>query len=393
MSTAIILNPSVAAAQTQPNFPATTQDSGATSDAQDVTKQALSTPSASVIAPLTTSSGEALTAEQMLANSRALATEMDADGASLGQGVRRLSRTGDAQVPAPEESTSNTAPEGQEGLAAVNYWKPGGVLGVDVSSHQGTVNWQSAWNQGARFAYTKATESTNYRNPFFDAQYNGSSNVGMLRGAYHFAIPSVSSGSQQANYFINNGGGWSSDGRTLPPLLDVEYNPYPSLGNACYNMSPAQMVTWIRDFSNTVLARTGRVPMIYTTTDWWDTCTGRSTAFGNHPLHLASYSNAGPGRMPAGWSGYDLWQYTSEGPVIGDWNQWPGSMATLQSFARNGQSGAGSAIGAVAARTPELGAATSGVVCGLVAGGCYQNFQGGAVTWTAGSGAHATING
>jgi uncharacterized protein with LGFP repeats len=60
---------------------------------------------------------------------------------------------------------------------------------------------------------------------------------------------------------------------------------------------------------------------------------------------------------------------------------------------QSGAALAGSAIAAAAARTAELGAATSGVVCGLVAGGCYQNFQGGAVTWTAGIGAHATING
>ncbi|WP_223263026.1 GH25 family lysozyme [Arthrobacter sp. NamB2] len=315
----------------------------------------------------------------------------------MGQGVLRLSRTGDPQVPAPEEEGSTAIEEdGGGGLAAVNYWKPSGVLGVDVSSHQGTVNWQAAWNEGARFAYTKATESTNYRNPFFGEQYQGSTNVGMLRGAYHFAIPSVSSGAEQANYFVNNGGGWSADGKTLPPLLDVEYNPYSTLGNSCYNMSPVQMVNWIRDFSNTVLARTGRVPMIYTTADWWNTCTGRSTAFGNHPLHLASYSNAAPTTMPAGWSGYELWQYTSQGPVVGDWNQWPGTLSALQAFARNNQAAAsnGSAeIAAVAARTSGLGAATSGVVCGLVNGGCFQDYSGGAVIWSPATGAHASLNG
>ncbi|MHA7191138.1 hypothetical protein ACX80N_12710 [Arthrobacter sp. MDT2-16] len=60
---------------------------------------------------------------------------------------------------------------------------------------------------------------------------------------------------------------------------------------------------------------------------------------------------------------------------------------------QSGAALAGSAIAAVAARTSELGASTSGIVCGLIEGGCYQNFQGGAVTWTAGVGAHATING
>ena len=95
--------------------------------------------------------------------------------------------------------------------------------------------------------------------------------LGMIRGAYHFALPSVSTGAAQADYFVNNGGGWTGDGKTMPPLLDIEYNPYPSLGNTCYNMSQAAMVNWIAAFSNRVLARTGRLPMIYTTTDWWTT--------------------------------------------------------------------------------------------------------------------------
>ncbi|WP_235436411.1 GH25 family lysozyme [Arthrobacter sp. RIT-PI-e] len=272
-----------------------------------------------------------------------------------------------------------------------------------MSSHQLTVDWRAAWNNGARFAYVKATEATSYVNPYFNPQYRGSESVGMLRGAYHFAIPNVSTGAQQANYLINNGGGWSPDGKTLPPLLDVEYNPYPSLGNSCYNMSATQMVNWIKDFSRTVYNRTGRLPMIYTTADWWNTCTGSSRAFADHPLHIASYNNSGAGRMPAGWTGYDVWQYTEHGPVVGDWNQWPASINALQAFARNNAASPAppttpaspgvSAIAAAASRTPGLGATTTGVVCGLVRGGCYQKFQGGDIRWTSATGAQPTKGG
>ena len=41
----------------------------------------------------------------------------------------------------------------------------GHTLGMDVSGHQGSVDWAAAWNAGARFAYTKATEGTGYTNP------------------------------------------------------------------------------------------------------------------------------------------------------------------------------------------------------------------------------------
>ena len=73
---------------------------------------------------------------------------------------------------------------------------------MDVSSHQGNVAWSTLWNSGVRWAYTKATEGTYYTNPYFAQQYNGSYNVGMIRGAYHFATPDTTSGATQANYFV-----------------------------------------------------------------------------------------------------------------------------------------------------------------------------------------------
>ncbi|WP_268248729.1 GH25 family lysozyme [Actinoplanes ianthinogenes] len=117
----------------------------------------------------------------------------------------------------------------------------------------------------------KATEGTSYTNSYFAQRYNGSYNVGMIRGAYHFALPNGAGGSAQADYFVGHGGGWSRDGRTLPGALDIEYNPY---GATCYGLSQASMRSWISAFLNRYHALTGRWAVIYTTTDWWTTCTG-----------------------------------------------------------------------------------------------------------------------
>ena len=81
--------------------------------------------------------------------------------------------------------------------------------GMDVYSAQGNVDWQAAFNAGARFAYVKASEGTSYTNPYFAQQYNGSYTIGMTRGAYHYAHPDSSSGTAQADYFLAHGGGWS----------------------------------------------------------------------------------------------------------------------------------------------------------------------------------------
>ncbi|XAS66169.1 GH25 family lysozyme [Micrococcaceae bacterium Sec5.7] len=258
-----------------------------------------------------------------------LEKEIGQFGAHMGQGVEK--NQAGQRAAAQTEATST--------------WKPQGVLGLDVSSHQPTVDWSAQSKLGARFAYVKATEGVTYKSPTFGQQYSGSANAGLIRGAYHFALPSISSGTAQADYFINNGGGWTPDGRTLPPLLDIEYNPYASLGNTCYNMSSAQMVNWITDFSNRTLARTGRLPMIYTTTDWWSQCTGNSSAFSANPLHIAAYNNVGAGTLPASWNTYSVWQYSSTGPFAGDSNVWNGTYENLRRFASTADSSLTAPVG------------------------------------------------
>ncbi|WP_425524804.1 lysozyme [Saccharopolyspora ipomoeae] len=200
------------------------------------------------------------------------------------------------------------------------------VPGMDVASYQGNVDWPAWYGRGKRFAYVKATESTSYTNPYFPQQYDGSHAVGMIRGAYHFAIPNASSGTDQANYFVDHGGGWSADGRTLPGALDVEYNPY---GETCYGMSGEALTGWIEDFSDTYRARTGRHPVIYTSTNWWTRC-GIGTFAATNPLWIARYSDT-PGALPTGWLLWTFWQHTSD-PL--DQNHFNGPLLALQLLAR-----------------------------------------------------------
>jgi GH25 family lysozyme M1 (1,4-beta-N-acetylmuramidase) len=339
-------------------------------------------------------------------------------GARMGQGITRLKdnktpQTPTAEAPAPtplssSTSPTTTAPVGTSGstlsisrasvvtMVPSVVTTPAGIQGLDVSGWQSGVNWSAQKSMGAKFAYVKATEGTTFTSSSFGAQYTGAYNSGLIRGAYHFAIPSVSSGADQADYFINHGGGWSADGKTMPPLLDIEYNPYSSLGNICYNMNADQMVSWISDFSNRMTTRTGRAPAIYTTTDWWKTCTGNSAAFSNNPLHVASYGSVA-GSLPASWSFYSLWQYSSTGPFDGDSDVWNGTETALSSFATNGPTSSVSppAQSAIAIKAASLGGglgtATSGEIYGLKDGGGYQNYQRGAIIYSPATGAHLSM--
>lgn len=257
-------------------------------------------------------------------------------GAEMGQRSGRVA--GSAAI-----ASGSKVPQTQA-LTTEGTWTPTfGVQGLDVSGHQPSINWQDQWNLGARFAYVKASEGNYYTSETFGSQYQESRSVGMIRGAYHFAIPNWSSGADQARYFVQNGGGWSGDGSTLPPVLDFEFNPYAGrtisgfyFGDTCYDMSPAQLTAWVHDFGNTMLSLTGRLPVIYTNTSWWNQCTGNAPGFGDYPLWVAAYpgapsNNAGP--IPASWENYSIWQYSSTGPFAGDSNVWAGDYAGLQRFA------------------------------------------------------------
>jgi GH25 family lysozyme M1 (1,4-beta-N-acetylmuramidase) len=215
----------------------------------------------------------------------------------------------------------------------------GQVQGIDVSHYQGRIDWPAAYRKGARFVYIKATEATGYTDPNFGVNYTGSYQAGLIRGAYHFALPNVSSGKAQADFFVAHGGGWSADGKTLPPMLDIEYNPYVKEDgtDTCYGLSQRQMVDWIKGFSDEVHARAGRWPSIYTNTRWWHTCTGDLAGFSTtNPLIIARYGSS-PGPMPFDWDFQTIWQYGSSGPLPGDQDYFNGDMSQLRRFATGPQ--------------------------------------------------------
>jgi len=325
-----------------------------------------------------------------------MAQAIGAGGAQMGQRSKRVT----ASSPSTTVQKLST-----ESLSTEGTWSPTfGVAGLDVSGYQPNVDWQQQWNMGARFAYVKASEGNYFTNDQFNSQYQGSRNVGMIRGAYHFAIPNWSSGADQARYFVANGGGWTADGYTMPPVLDFEFNPYAGrtingvyFGDTCYGMSGSQLASWVRDFGDTMQALTGRLPAIYTNTSWWNQCLGTQTGFGDYPLWVAAYPSSpsdNAGAVPAGWSYYSIWQYSSTGPLAGDSNVWNGDYNSLRAFAGSGVPAAASQqIGAYASSHPSLGSPTTAIACGLANGGCYQGFQGGTVMWSGSSGAYAVTAG
>jgi GH25 family lysozyme M1 (1,4-beta-N-acetylmuramidase) len=195
------------------------------------------------------------------------------------------------------------------------------VPGIDVAAFQhpgGTpINWAAVAGGGYKFAAVKATEGNYYVNPWARTDLAAARKAGLYATAYHFAIPNAGGGAAQARYAVQNAG-YVTGARMLPLMLDIEYDPYTGTDgtNECYGLSRTAMTAWLAAFTQTVRNLTGQLPVIYTTADWWDTCTGGSTAFGADPMWVAAYGFAKP-PLPAGWRAWTFWQYTSTGTVPG----------------------------------------------------------------------------
>src|ERR1043166_1347174 len=96
------------------------------------------------------------------------------------------------------------------------------VRGVDVSHHQGTIDWSAVKTAGITFAYIKATEGTRYQDPAFVQNWSGAAGSGIVGGAYHFFTRDAP-GEKQAENFLRVA---PVDSNTLPPAIDLEFSGY-----------------------------------------------------------------------------------------------------------------------------------------------------------------------
>ncbi|MFC9437823.1 GH25 family lysozyme [Nocardia sp. NPDC057030] len=202
------------------------------------------------------------------------------------------------------------------------------IKGIDVQS--GGVNFAAAKKAGAAFAYLKATEGRDQVNVPFNELLNGATKAGLFHGAYHVAAPDVSNGMDQANHFVDHGGGGSTaaDQRTMPGALVLRDSATP---DKCYGLDATAMVSWLGMFDNTYVNRSkGPHPVIATTAEWWKACTGDSRAFGANPLWLL-HSAESAEELPASWRAYALVQYEVSGAKQGK-DKFNGSEDTLKNF-------------------------------------------------------------
>jgi len=132
------------------------------------------------------------------------------------------------------------------------------LWGVDMSHHQGKVDWEKVSEEKPSFIIMKASEGSTFTDPMFRSNLRNAERKGIPVGAYHFFSYS-SSGRSQAEHFLDVVGE-SAGCRLL--VLDVEYTR---------NMHRMKNISKeISEFMNFVKERTGKYPMVYSECSYYN---------------------------------------------------------------------------------------------------------------------------
>jgi lysozyme len=205
---------------------------------------------------------------------------------------------------------------------AVRADAPRRVRGIDVSHHQGRINWTAVKGDGIRFVFIKATEGGDWTDPHFRRNWNNAREAGLLRGAYHYYRPQTHS-AVQARHFLRRVEIGAND---LPPVLDVE---------ATDGVADATIRRGMRNWLRMVEEETGKRPIIYVSRRF---APRLAADFGDYPLWIADYRSDGPA-VPRGWGRWTFWQHSERGRVKGirapvDRNWFRGTLEELRGFAQ-----------------------------------------------------------
>lgn len=136
---------------------------------------------------------------------------------------------------------------------------PDEVMGVDVSSHQGEIDWEQVAGDGFSFAYVKATEGAGFTDTHFRKNWDGARAAGLTPGAYHY-FTLCSSGAAQAADFLAAA---PPDDSALPPALDLEFD------GSCEELPETGAVqAEIDAFTAVVEEAWGRRLVVYSSSEW-----------------------------------------------------------------------------------------------------------------------------
>ncbi len=177
--------------------------------------------------------------------------------------------------------------------------------GVDVSHHQGAVDWAKVKTAGKQtFAFARISDGLTQPDETFAGHWRGMKSAGLVRGAYQF-FRARRDGIAQADLLLQmvaDAGGYQPG--DLPPVLDIE---------TADKQTTAVVLSRCHDWIERIESKLGVKPIVYTGNHMTNVI---GTEFKDYVLWIAHYEVSSP-RVPAGWDTWHIWQNSEVGRVKG----------------------------------------------------------------------------
>ncbi|WP_394539720.1 GH25 family lysozyme [Lysobacter enzymogenes] len=184
------------------------------------------------------------------------------------------------------------------------HWQPDRaryrLRGIDVSHHQGAIDWKAVARDDVAFAYLKASEGGDHRDRRYAVNERDARAAGVPVGAYHF-FTFCRTGAEQAANFLAAA---PAHADALPPAVDLEFG-----GNCGRRPDGAAMRAELDAFLAPVEAAYAKPALLYVTPEFFD---AYRDALPPRPLWRRSILHAPDSR--AAWT---LWQYHNRARVDG----------------------------------------------------------------------------
>lgn len=186
------------------------------------------------------------------------------------------------------------------------------LKGIDVSAHNGNIDWVRVKQARQEFGICKVSEGQDWSDPSFSRRrVDEMRKAGVAVGVYHFLRPKKGrSGAVEMRYFIAqaHAAGWGRPG-DLRPVIDFEATA----------LSPAKTLIYLTQAINELKRLTGKAPIIYTGGPFWNENTDSCRDNYGCALWLAAYVKDPQQHLPAAWSksNWTIWQHTDTGKIDG----------------------------------------------------------------------------
>lgn len=185
----------------------------------------------------------------------------------------------------------------------------GGVLGIDVSKWQGTIDWNAVKSSGISFVvircgYRGSSTGVLVKDPMFESNIKGATKAGLKVGLYFFSqAVNEKEAVEEASMAIALAKDYKI---SYPIFIDTEWTS----GGRANGISKDTRTAVCKAFCETIKSA-GYTPGVYACKSWYQDSLNVSSLNG-YKIWLAQYAS-----QPTYSSRYDMWQYSDKGKVNG----------------------------------------------------------------------------